>query len=686
MPNACTAHDLGKKEGELGFDSNFDSGNLDRVSVGNAGEYNLFVNADTNTKGYSQWFYFAVTGGIKESAVTFNILNCVKTKSLFRSKARPMVYSTIEHTVNGVEWSADTFDVSYKKNDIVRNNKGECYHTLSFSYRFKHAGDKVYFAYTRPYTLSRYLSLLKSIKKELSLNANSVIPLKDNELQARIKAFADASENAFKAQAARNQAKHRQRKSAERVVPPERSLSSSEPGVSSIKPSEEVLYEWMNGDDFIVASQGVLYKQETLCKTFGGIPISLITITSSKESSHSEKKVIVLGARVHAGETAGSFKAEAILRFLLSRDTRAAKLRSLYVFKVVPMLNPEGVVCGNFRCALTGVDLNRHWSKPHEALHPQVYYLKNLIRKLKGEGREVLAFCDLHGHDRRLNSFMYGCNRAANGGFCSWTKVRLLPRILAAKSPMFSYNSCRFRVGPSRKSTARVVIWKEVNVTNSFTFESSFFGYTRGNETIPFQAEDYYSLGQSLLLSFLEYHYVLKKLEKELMVTRGWLKPSKLFAVTGILAADALAQRLLSERKEAQRNKRLAQICKAAEDTGKKLHSANKRRELICSRKTEGQDSVGQGLGGEVKSDAGGVLLPTVNVKAFVEASEKGEEVGSEWRDYFAKEELEEAYNQITAGIDPNDKEEESGSESESELELGELQQIIAPTIKVAFA
>jgi len=28
------------------------------------------------------------------------------------------------------------------------------------------------------------------------------------------------------------------------------------------------------------------------------------------------------------------------------------------------MLNPDGVVCGNYRCSLSGKDLNRRWSLP----------------------------------------------------------------------------------------------------------------------------------------------------------------------------------------------------------------------------------------------------------------------------------------------------------------------------------
>ena len=45
----------------------------------------------------------------------------------------------------------------------------------------------------------------------------------------------------------------------------------------------------------------------------------------------------------------------------LTEHLTAARARKRYVFKVIPMLNPDGVAVGNYRCSLHGQDLNRQW-------------------------------------------------------------------------------------------------------------------------------------------------------------------------------------------------------------------------------------------------------------------------------------------------------------------------------------
>lgn len=115
----------------------------------------------------------------------------------------------------------------------------------------------------------------------------------------------------------------------------------------------------------------------------------LLTITSQRggeEDGEGGRRGVVVTARVHPGETNSSWMMEGLLSFLTS-DTPHAQvsqawtgsssvpyyctchsqaLRKFFVFKVVPMLNPDGVVVGNYRTSLAGVDLNRIYKAPIE--------------------------------------------------------------------------------------------------------------------------------------------------------------------------------------------------------------------------------------------------------------------------------------------------------------------------------
>jgi Predicted carboxypeptidase len=78
-----------------------------------------------------------------------------------------------------------------------------------------------------------------------------------------------------------------------------------------------------------------------------------------KKDDHDSKKCIILTARVHPGESNGSYMMKGLLDYLTSDSREAKILRKKFIFKVIPMLNPDGVIYGNYRCSLLGVDLNR---------------------------------------------------------------------------------------------------------------------------------------------------------------------------------------------------------------------------------------------------------------------------------------------------------------------------------------
>ena len=55
-------------------------------------------------------------------------------------------------------------------------------------------------------------------------------------------------------------------------------------------------------------------------------------------------------------------------------------------------------------------------------------------------------------------------------------KERIFPYLLEKNCPIFSFQDCSFHVQKSKESTERVVVWRELGITNSYTLEASFCG------------------------------------------------------------------------------------------------------------------------------------------------------------------------------------------------------------------
>jgi murein tripeptide amidase MpaA len=87
--------------------------------------------------------------------------------------------------------------------------------------------------------------------------------------------------------------------------------------------------------------------------------MAIITNFSSRPEEIAVRRAIVITSRVHPGESNASFIVEGILNYLVSDDDDARYLRNNFVFKIIPMLNPDGVIIGNYRTSLSGLDLNR---------------------------------------------------------------------------------------------------------------------------------------------------------------------------------------------------------------------------------------------------------------------------------------------------------------------------------------
>lgn len=114
-------------------------------------------------------------------------------------------------------------------------------------------------------------------------------------------------------------------------------------------------------------TDSIFYMRELITNSLDGRRIDLLTITSADGASSTEhepllpglfpdtkkiterpvvfpqKEVVFISARVHPGEVPAQHTFKGILNLLMDpQDLRARELRARYVFKLIPMLNPDG--------------------------------------------------------------------------------------------------------------------------------------------------------------------------------------------------------------------------------------------------------------------------------------------------------------------------------------------------------
>ena len=447
-PPFTTDYTLEIPEDVLLFDSHFESGNLARAVLTHSHEYSLYLNYDTETKSHTQWFYFSVANHSLQGTFAFNIVNLMKYDSLYNEGLLPLVKSDRD----GDGWKRGGFAVAYYQNGTRKS------YTLSFSYTFEHLNDTVYFAHSVPYTftdLCKYLDNVKDKKTDIARVSPMCKSLAGNVCE----------------------------------------LITITQNISTYRTHEQEAVEWSMTAAARRLNKQRIERQERLAENIG----------KRHCDEHRVKQGLVFTARVHPGETPGSFLMKGLLDFLLG-DSREAKLiRKHYVCKLVPMLNPDGVRYGNYRCSTLGVDLNRRWACPNRILHPIIYHTKRMIQAFS-VWHHIVLFCDFHGHSCKRGVFAYGCARKS----CDLEDrkksllVHMIPILLSQQTPLFSLKDCHFRMQKSKESTARVVAFKELGIVNSYTVEASFYGpktgacFTPARSDCHMQQSDYEGLGREL--------------------------------------------------------------------------------------------------------------------------------------------------------------------------------------------
>ena len=452
-----------KNDNTLIFESRFESGNLlcaFRTEDENC--YQLYLQNDTNTTGYIQWFFFRVSNTKKGRKVNFNIINMLRKKCIYNHGLKIMTYSTMEAAKENIGWHRDCFNSIYYVNNLyvynTNNDKKRNLHSLSFDYEFKYDNDIVYFANSLPYFYS-------SLMKEL---------------------------NHYELDEEKYPYFHR-----------------------------KTLATTLGGNDldmFTINSMYDIYKNGITSVVMPKTN-NYLSIKNNYENNNNssqildERKAVVIIGRQHPGETVGSYVVKGCMDFLMGNSDEAKKLREIYLIKIVPMMNPDGVLVGNSRTSFAGCDLNRRWGKPNEIIHPEIFHTKEMITKLATQ-RNIAFVIDCHGHFGTFNSLFY-CNYKDDQRTC-----KLFPYICSRLSKIISFQQCTFSMPKYKLSTERISLFNELDDEdndNIVALETSFFGINRNGEYshLYFNSSLLKEIGRDICLGMLSYYYKCENMSIE---------------------------------------------------------------------------------------------------------------------------------------------------------------------------
>ncbi|OMJ72415.1 hypothetical protein SteCoe_29148 [Stentor coeruleus] len=213
------------------------------------------------------------------------------------------------------------------------------------------------------------------------------------------------------------------------------------------------------------------FKSKELCKSIGGLSVPVITITNF-QTSKARKKYILVTSRLNPGETTSSYIVEGLIKFLLSDNPDSCKSRDCFIYKIIPMVNPEGVVIGNSRSTITGLSIQQKLSEMSDLFESVPKYIKKLAYKIQSR-LGIYIYLEFGGTFTNLGSFIHNPHSVKDPQKHFLTKV--IAEIINKYSPLSKLIpkdvEQGLRVFPLRNMMEKVLRLE------SYVCETSVYGY-----------------------------------------------------------------------------------------------------------------------------------------------------------------------------------------------------------------
>ncbi|KAG5494982.1 hypothetical protein JKF63_02034 [Porcisia hertigi] len=501
------------------FFSNYEGGNLQRAIEVSDSEYDLVLSWDTATNSYTQWFSFGMRRFTPGKTYRFNILNMEKLDSTFNEGQKPLLLhvpdcpTPPDSSAPPLQWVRAGEGIYYFENAFLRPPR---------AHYFGKNGDTTNASVTSPLSVSSLSRLpppsVGTLASQLGSRAPPPVTAK-KRVVAPLSSPPTSTPPLPVSPTSAESAVAKQKRYF--TVTFSITMPATMAGTVYLANCFPFTYtemrehlSWLTKEGHACPTRSLL--TQCLCKTPGGVQVPLVTVTSLRRRDTGEaytteeirrRPMALLVARVHPGETNASWVMQGLLDTLLCplEDSAeyASHLCDNFVFKVIPMLNADGVIVGNHRCSLAGVDLNRDYTDPKAEPNPTLYAMKRLLRFWIGEEkRQVVVFADFHGHSRAKNFLLYGCTmdtirgvathprRKGRGGNRSGPHRRvrsasittpagpekMIAALLSQLFPSFSLSKSSFAVTKDKKGSARVVLYDEFGVRMSYGFEATMVG------------------------------------------------------------------------------------------------------------------------------------------------------------------------------------------------------------------